>query len=214
MPVDHQSLREVVADALRQLIIDGELAPGERLTEESLAKRLGVSRNPIREAIHALEAVGLVEVVPRRGAYVAAVDIDDIRLIEEVRVTMDRWIVQAAALRHDNDDLATIDECLSVGRAASEASDQVGAAAQHRAFHLAIEAATKNPYVTMTLDPLRDRVELVYSILAHQRGPVGWDAHQAIRDAIARREVELATRLMEEHHQDAVTALRHRTDAR
>jgi DNA-binding GntR family transcriptional regulator len=207
LPLDHRSLRETVVEALRQLIVDGDLAAGERLVEVRLAERLGVSRNPIREAIRTLESMGLITVIPRRGAYVADLDLKDIRLMQEVRVTLDRWIVQAAAIRHDENDIVDIDNCLRLGRQASEAGDLIAAAEQHRAFHLAIEAATKNPYATIAMNPLRQRAELVFAMLVHHRGPVGWDDHQAIRDAIVRRDVELASSLTNKHVDDVVDQL-------
>jgi DNA-binding GntR family transcriptional regulator len=203
-PLVHKPLREIVADELRKLIVDGELAPGERLYEDRLAERLGVSRNPVREAIRSLEALGLVMVQPRRGAYVVDMDVGDIRQMQEVRRVLDRWIVEMATERHDSADLDRIDECISKGRVASEAGDPVRAAAQHRAFHLAIEAATKNPYITVAMDPIRQRAELVFSMLAHHRGSVGWDAHQAIRDAIAAGDRDRACRLMDEHIVEAI----------
>jgi DNA-binding GntR family transcriptional regulator len=207
LPLNHRSLRETVVDALRQLIIDGELAPRERLVEERIAERLGVSRNPVREAIRTLESMGLITVIPRRGAYVAELDVKDIRQMQEVRMTLDRWIVQAAAIRHDERDIAALDECLRLGRAASETGDLISAAQQHRAFHLAIEAATKNPYATVAMNPLRQRAELVFAMLADHRGPVGWDDHQAIRDAIVRRDVELAATLTSRHVDEVVDEL-------
>lgn len=210
MPLDHQSLREAVVDALRQSIIDGDLAPGERLVEERLAERLGVSRNPIREAIRTLESMGLITVIPRRGTYVADIDVKDIRLMQEVLVTLDRWIVQAAAIRHDGGDILEMDKCVRLGREASEAGDLIAAAEQHRAFHLAIEAATKNRYATVAMNPLRQRAELVFSMLVHHRGPVAWDDHQAIRDAIVRRDVELAWKLTYEHVDEVVNELESR----
>ena len=64
----HQSLRGAVLDELRRRIMTGELEPGTRLVEESLAELLGVSRNPVREALQILAGVGFVEMLPRRGA--------------------------------------------------------------------------------------------------------------------------------------------------
>jgi DNA-binding GntR family transcriptional regulator len=212
--LDHQSLREAVVDALRQSIIDGDLVAGERLVEERLAERLGVSRNPIREAIRTLESMGLITVIPRRGAYVADLDLKDIRLMQEVLVTLDRWIVQAAAIRHDKGDIIEMDKCLRLGREASEVGDLIAAAEQHRAFHLAIEAATKNPYATVAMNPLRQRAELVFAMLVHHRGPVGWDDHQAIRDAIVRRDVELAWKLTNQHVDEVVDQLESRVSAK
>ena len=68
---EYLPLRDVVFNTLRQAIITGEFAPGERLMEISLANRLGVSRTPVREAIRKLELEGLVIMIPRKGAQVA-----------------------------------------------------------------------------------------------------------------------------------------------
>ena len=65
---EYLPLRDVVFNTLRQAIITGEFAPGERLMEISLANRLGVSRTPVREAIRKLELEGLVIMIPRKGA--------------------------------------------------------------------------------------------------------------------------------------------------
>lgn len=195
----HKSLREVVADKIRQLIISGVLRPGERLVEDRLAEQLGVSRNPVREAIRSLEATGLVEVRPRRGAYVANLDVDDIVLIQEIRRVIDGWIVRAAAERHDGDDLARIDGWISRGRDAASVGNVVRAAECHREFHLAIEAASKNPYASTAVDPLRQRTELVFSMLAEERGETGWEEHEAIRDAIADRDAPRAEHLINDH---------------
>lgn len=82
-------MREVVAAELRRLILSGEVAPGSRLVEDRLAERLGVSRNPVREAIRVLSSEGFIEVIPRRGACVAllsgpaAEDLFDVRMALE-----------------------------------------------------------------------------------------------------------------------------------
>ena len=68
---EYLPLRDVVFETLRQKILKGELKPGERLIEVALAQRLGVSRTPVREAIHKLEQEGLVVMAPRKGAQVA-----------------------------------------------------------------------------------------------------------------------------------------------
>ena len=70
---EYMPLRELVFTTLRQAILKGELQPGERLMEIQLAEKMGVSRTPIREAIRKLEKEGLVTMIPRRGAEVAAI---------------------------------------------------------------------------------------------------------------------------------------------
>ena len=204
--VQHKSLRETVTDAIREMILNKELAGGERLVEDRLAEMLGVSRNPVREAIRALESTGLVQVVPRHGAHVAEIDFDDARLIQEVRQVLEGWIVATAAERHDEGDLAAIDKCLQDGMAAAKAGNLVEESRAHRSFHLAIEAATKNEYASLVMEPLRQRTELVFTIVGgHSRTePHQWQEHQKIRDAIANRDVALAQKLIRSHIDDAI----------
>ena len=76
---EYLPLREVVFKTLRNAIVHGEFEPGERLMEVTLAKRLGVSRTPVREAMRMLELEGLVVMIPRRGAEVARITAKDLR---------------------------------------------------------------------------------------------------------------------------------------
>jgi len=205
-PLKHRPLREVVTDEIRRMITDGELASGERLVEDRLAEQLGVSRNPVREAIRSLEATGLVEVVPRRGAYVTVVDLDDLAQLQEMRQVIDRWVVQAAAERHETADIDRLDTCVREGRVASESGDAVRASEMHREFHLAIEAASKNPYASIAMGPLRQRTEMVFTSNAATRAAISWGEHQGIRDAIASRDGVLAAQRIEEHIRNAFEA--------
>lgn len=182
---DHKPLREIVADEIRDLILRGELKPGDRLHETKIAQDLGVSRNPVREAIRALEATGLIEVTPRIGASVTEIDVDDLSQLLEVRSVLEAYAAQLAAKNRTAADVQEIDRCLREGRAASEANDPVTAAECHRDFHLAIERASANGHVERTVAPLRDRTELVFSVLADTRGMLSWDEHDAIRAAIS-----------------------------
>ncbi len=182
---DHRPLRELVADAILQRILSGEFEPGTRLLEDRLAEELGVSRNPVRESIRALEATGLVEVRPRRGAYVVDVDRDDLIQLLRVRSVLEGYAAELAAQRQPDGLLDELDRCLTEGRAASERDDLVNAAECHRDFHLAVEAAAGNRYIGETSGPLRHRTEFVFSVLSDSRSMLSWDEHQRIRDAIA-----------------------------
>ena len=75
---EYLPLRDVVFQTLRQAILRGELKPGERLMEIHLAQKLGVSRTPVREAIRKLELEGLVLMIPRKGAIVAEITVQDL----------------------------------------------------------------------------------------------------------------------------------------
>lgn len=196
---DHRTLRELVADAIIQRIQRGELAPGTRLYEDKLAAELGVSRNPVRESIRALEATGLIEVIPRRGAYVAEIDHNDLCQLLEVRQILESHAADLAARNCTDEIVARLDRCITEGSEASQRDDLVRAAQRHREFHLAIEEASGNRYIGDTVGPLRQRTELVFSMLSDHRSMLSWEEHRRIRDAIAARDPELARQRTLEH---------------
>lgn len=199
----YRPLREVVAEEIREMIVRGELAAGERLLEDRLADQLGVSRNPVREAIRSLEATGLVEVVPRRGAYVSRLDVDDARQLLEVRGILEGFAAEIAAARADEKLIEMLDRIIEEGRRASADHNHVRAAELHRDFHVAIEQVSGNAYLEQVTQPLRHRTEMVFSLLVDARGGLSWDEHRRIRDAIARHDGEGA-RLAVRAHLDAV----------
>ena len=82
---EYLPLREIVFNNLRDAILKGDLKPGERLLENQLADKLGVSRTPVREALRMLEQENLVLLIPRKGAQVLEISADDIKNIMEIR---------------------------------------------------------------------------------------------------------------------------------
>ena len=72
-----KTIQEQVVDNLRQLLLDGDYAPGDKLQQDELAARLGVSAMPVREGLRQLQMEGLVDFIPRKGAYVARLSPDE-----------------------------------------------------------------------------------------------------------------------------------------
>ena len=205
--LDHKPLRQVVADRIRLMIVAGELAPGQRLVEGQLAERLGVSRNPVREALRSLEATGLIDVIPRKGAHVTTINIDELTQIQDLRYAIESLAAERAAALRTDDDLKALKSCIDNGLAATKKGDKIVAAECHRAVHVALERASKNPYIEFALAPLRQRSELVFAVMQEERGEITWAEHRAILDAVERGDTVAARTLMQQHINVAVEHL-------
>ena len=186
------------------MILDGELKPGQRLVEGQLAERLGVSRNPVREAMRSLEATGLIEVVPRRGAHVSAIDKCEVHHIQQIRILVEGYAVEQAAMRQDHDSIERIRQCMEEGRQATERGDAVTAALCHRDFHIAVEKAAGIPFLQQVLDPLRQQTELVFSVVTDSRGDITWEEHEDIYNAIASGDPSQAREMSRKHIMNAL----------
>jgi len=204
---DHRPLREIVTDELRDMILRGDLMPGDRLHEKKIADSLGVSRNPVREAIRALEVTGLIEVTPRIGASVTKYDVNDLCQLLDVQSQLEAFAAELAASNHIPEDLTEIDRCIAMGRAASAANDQVLAAKFHRDLHLAVERSSGNGHIQRVVGPLRSSTVLAFSVLADRRWMLSWDEHQEIRDAIASGDATVARESVLSHVQSVITEL-------
>lgn len=99
-----------IFERLRRMILDGEYGPRERLIEEQLAERLGVSRTPIRQALTMLEAEGLVEVQPNKGAMVCSFSIEEVWDIYDLRAVLEGHAARRASERIDKRRLARLRE--------------------------------------------------------------------------------------------------------
>lgn len=193
------------------MITSGALEPGERLYEDRLAEQLGVSRNPVREALRALEGTGLVEVTPRRGVYVSRLEPDDARHLLELRSVLEAYAAKLAARHRTDEDLAAMRRCIDDGRAATARNDLVHAAECHRDFHIAVERASRNDYIEPIVAPLRHQTEMVFSLLVDSRGVMSWAEHELMLDAIEAGDEETARTRTVEHMESVMRDLSLRT---
>jgi DNA-binding GntR family transcriptional regulator len=103
-----RSLANVVQAEIERMIIDGELKPNERVNENALSQRLGVSRGPIREACSALAAIGLIEIIPNRGFFIRALTNDEALDLSEARAGVFGCIAMMLAERITDENLAEL----------------------------------------------------------------------------------------------------------
>ncbi len=205
---EYLPLRDVVFQTLRQAIITGEIAPGERLMEIPLAKTLGVSRTPVREAIRMLELEGLVVMIPRRGAEVARITEKDLRDALEVRCALEELAVVLACQRITKEGKDQLKTACIAFREAISTKHVPSIVDSDIAFHDAIFEATQNHrLITLTHNlweqVYRYRVEYVKDFSYHD---VLVSEHDAITNAILLGNGDMAREVMRKHiyNQEAI----------
>ena len=151
-------LRDVVFNTLRQAILIGELKPGERLMEIHLADRLGVSRTPIREAIHKLEREGLVTIIPRRGAEVSQITEKSMNDVLEVRRALDALCVELACDRITEEGLKNLKDACDSFEQIVKTGDIKKIAQADVALHDIIVQATGNQRLIQLVNNLSEQM--------------------------------------------------------
>jgi DNA-binding GntR family transcriptional regulator len=177
----------VVVPALREAIVGNLLPPGERLTEVSLAARLGVSRTPVREAFSQLEREGLVTVVPRVGVFVREVTERDVEETYTVRTALEALAVELATQRRSALGTARLDEVLADMARAVAATDEVEYTAALDRFYAVVMSLADNLTLHATHHSLLGPVRRLRRIAMTQPGRMAASYKQSvlIRDAIA-----------------------------
>ena len=198
---EYLPLRDVVFNTLRQAILRGELQPGERLMEIQLAQRLGVSRTPVREAIRKLELEGLVLMIPRRGAIVAKITEKDLKDVLEVRASLERLSTKLACERMEEETIEELREAQEAFKAALRGDDITLQAQKDVEFHDVIYKSTNNLRLIQMLNNLREqmyryRLEYLKDGTSHQKLV---EEHEAIIEALSRRDTEETTNIMVGH---------------
>ncbi|MFW5679405.1 MAG: GntR family transcriptional regulator [Pseudomonadota bacterium] len=139
------SLSSAIEREIEALILQGELAPGERLNEIRLATRLGTSRGPIREASRSLQAKGLVEIIRNRGVFIRKLTVKDVSDIYEIRAALFGQACWLFAERITDADIARLDEQIAAMNALTEQGDSKAYFAVNLEFHDTILDGADNP---------------------------------------------------------------------
>jgi DNA-binding GntR family transcriptional regulator len=152
-------LHEQVASRLRQMLVEGQIAPGAKLNERTLCEQLRISRTPLREAIKMLAAEGLVELLPNRGSVAVQLSEADVQNTFEVMAGLESMSGELAALRITPTELAEIKALHYEMLAAYTRRDLSAYYRLNAAIHRCINAAAKNPVLTSTYNQVNARLQ-------------------------------------------------------
>ena len=195
------SREEQVRATLEEEILTGKLTGGTSLTEQSLSKRLGVSRTPIRAALHKLSEEGLVSIVPNKGAVVVGVSRDDLIDIYNMRMRLEGLASATAASRITPEDLAALRESVELAEAYIKDNDPERLKTLDTEFHSIIYRASGSRMLNKTLSELHRNItsyrKMSLSVPGRLENSVR--EHREILEAIESGNADLADRLTSRH---------------
>jgi DNA-binding GntR family transcriptional regulator len=195
-------LSKLVAEHLKEAIVDTRLKLGEALSEEKIAASLNVSRTPVREALNILQAQGLIDIIPQTGSFVFLPSGKDIAELAEYRIMLEKEGASLALSRAADDTIAEMKKAFSLMEKARKAKNAVAYAKADNLFHMACFNNCQNSYVRDAYDAVSGRIA---ALRCHLAGPLKlyqtktFEEHAAIIDAMSSRKIPLLLALIEKH---------------
>ena len=199
-------LRDRVYGALLELITTRALQPGQHLVESELAGHLGVSRQPVREALQRLNTEGWVDLRPAQGAFVHEPTDEEADQLLTVRTLLEAEAARLAAANAGSAGIAVLEELCAQGESAVAADDVDAAVALNARLHATVMELAGNAVLAELAGQVDRRVRWYYTPIARQRGQQSWIEHRELIAAIADRDEQRATELMREHTEHTRTS--------
>ena len=198
---ERRSLGQSVYENLKEAIIEGTLVPESRVVETRFAEALGISRTPVREAMHKLEREGLLRQDPKGGFYVVGLTRADIEEAFGIRSVLESYAARLATIRYREGELAPLEEklaeyqdCLGQGRLAELPRINTD-------FHEFLYGLSRSPKLVKMINDIRVQIfrfrRVILKIEAMAR--TSNEDHRLMMDAIRAREADRVERLVREH---------------
>lgn len=204
-----KSLEESVYLTLEEEILSRKLKKGDSLTETSLSARLGVSRTPLRAALHRLAEEGLIEISPNRGAVVIGIGDEELVDIYKIRIRLEGLASAEATKRINEEDLKKLRDSVELAEFYIRKQDAEHLKELDSEFHNIIYKASGNRLLCKTLTELHRNIQFYRkrSLAVADRLEKSIAEHREILSAIERGDVEAADRLTSAHIEAALNNL-------
>lgn len=199
--LEHLTLTDRIYQLLKDGIVRHKFKPGERLLDQEIASNLGVSRTPVREAINRLGTEGLVDIIPRRGAFVTDLSDKHIKDLYEVREVLEVLAVQRAVPLLQDKDIAVLEQVLKEFTVALDKDAHLTCFELDRKFHDQLVELSGNTKLVEINALLGGSIQVTrwrhcQDGYRHARS---LEEHRAILEALAKRDADLASKLVREH---------------
>ena len=198
---ERKSLGEHVFESLKQAIIRGKISPDEWLVESHIAETLGISRTPVREAIHKLEREGLIERQPRGGFTALGLNRDDIEETFGLRGLLEGYAARLAAVKHKAQELKPLETKIDDFQKALDLKKMDLLPAINTEFHDLLYGLSKSPKLINMINGLRDQIYRYREMILKERKFASTSNldHKRMLQCIRKRDAEGAERLVKDH---------------
>ncbi|MFU8778102.1 MAG: GntR family transcriptional regulator [Roseovarius sp.] len=200
-PIGRTALAVEITNRLRQMILEGQLQPGEKINEKALTEQFGVSRTPLREALKVLAAEGLLDLIPHRGAVITRQSETELAEVFCVLAALEGLAGELATARAGADTVQEIAEMTAALRRTYDEADRPTYFRINQAIHKAILAAAGNETLLRAHQLLAFRVQRAryQANLTPERWRAAVEEHEAIIEALRARDAERCGKLMKDH---------------
>ncbi len=200
-PLAKRPLYVDVADRVRDLIYQRELRPGDWIDEPELCQQLDISRTPLREALKVLHGENLVELVPRRGCRVRALEDDELLELFPVMASLEGLCAKLAARKLNRSDIDALERIHARLEACAEAGDVDSYYEANREFHLAVQNLAGNRWLQRITGELRNVLVLARhrQLTVPGRLQASLEEHRSIMRALKAGDAESAAKAMHDH---------------
>jgi DNA-binding GntR family transcriptional regulator len=198
---ERKSLGQHVFENLKQAIIRGEVSPGKRLVESRIADALGISRTPVREAIHKLEREGLLEKLPRGGFSVMGFSREDIEETFGIRSVLESYAARLAAIKHRKEELDPLEEKINEYQNCLDLAHLEELPKINTEFHDLLYALSRSPKLIKMINDLKDQIYRFRRILLNVEGMarISNEDHRQMLKAMKEKDAAKVERLVRDH---------------
>ncbi|HEY3300922.1 MAG TPA: GntR family transcriptional regulator [Methylophilaceae bacterium] len=186
---------------LKELITSFEMLPGQRLTESELALKFNVSRTPIREAIKRLETEGFIDVHPKRGCYVRALDISELSEYYEVRIALEQLAIEAACNNMPDKVLQQIMAAWHPDKHDEDMAAGIDLGQKDEAFHVSLAENSDKPVLADMIRDINNRIRIIrrLDINSDKRSIRTYNEHYEILNYVLQRDLTKAKQAIKRH---------------
>ena len=196
-----KSLGQYVYENLKQAIVRGELDPGSRIVESRVAEALGISRTPVREAIHKLEREGLLSKSRTTGFFVKGLSRADIEETFGIRSVLESYAARLAAIKHLQEELKPLEEKISEYQQCLDRKDMDALPRINTEFHDLLYALSRSPRLIKMINDLKDQIFRFRQVILkmEEMAEISNNDHRLMLKSIRERDADLVESLVKEH---------------